>query len=427
MKILVTGGAGFIGSVTVKMLKNSGHEVFVYDNLSKGHKKSIPEVVIFIEGDISDKEKLKKVLKDYEIEAVIHFAAYIEAGESVYRPSKYFKNNVINSLILLEAMNDAGVKKIVFSSSAAVYGNPKKIPIEEDSELSPTSPYGETKLLVEELLMEFVNKYGFFAVALRYFNAAGALEDSGEDHFPETHIIPNFIKAALEERDIFIFGDGSHGRDYIHVNDLARAHLLAVLWLVKEQSSRKNGFFEPFNLGTGKMHSNIEVTEKIIDLVSKKLEKVNKSRMVFLDSRPGDPQDLLASSEKAKKYLNWHHEKTNIEQIILDSLNWHINYPRGFESGEKILVEKSILENLMEILFVLDNSDIEVNVKIKILNLLLKNEENAFNVIKLKKEKDNDMLKLLKEYSENNEEIYNIIRNKLYELQSINSSSETKI
>ena len=242
MKVLVTGGAGYIGSTTVRELLKNDCEVIVYDNLSRGHRTSLPEEAVFIYGDLNDEERLKKVFLDNKIDFVIHFVAYLEVGESVFKPAKYFYNNVINTIILLEVMLENNVKNIVFSSSAAVYGNPKSIPIYEDFELHPTSPYGETKLLMEELLKEFVSKYKFNAVALRYFNAAGAINKCGEDHNPEIHIIPRFVKLGLKGEDITIFGDGSHRRDYIHIEDLAKAHSASVSFIKEIMASLKSRF-----------------------------------------------------------------------------------------------------------------------------------------------------------------------------------------
>ena len=300
MNVLLTGGAGYIGSATAREFLNLGFRVIVYDNLSKGHKSALPEEIIFIEGDISDKKKLKEIIFNYEINFVVHFAAYLEVAESVYKPSKYFHNNVINTINLLEAMLESNLKNIVFSSSAAVYGNPKRVPITEDFEKSPTSPYGESKILMENVLEEFVDKYNFNAIALRYFNAAGAVEGCGEDHDPETHIIPRFIKSVLVGDDITIFGDGSHRRDYVHVKDLAKAHVFSVLWMKEQTLVRSNGFFEAFNIGAGKMYTNLEMANKIIELVFKSRGYESGSRIIYLSERPGDPKDLMASNDKAK-------------------------------------------------------------------------------------------------------------------------------
>jgi len=410
MKILVTGGCGFIGSVTVRNLKNLGHDVVVYDNLSKGHRSALPEDINFIEGELSDKEKIKEVLKEFGIESVIHFAAYIEAGESMHKPAKYFENNVINTLILLEAMLEVGVKKIVFSSSAAVYGTPKEVPIDEDAELKPESPYGETKLLMEYLLKEFVDNYGFKAVALRYFNAAGASHDCGEDHHPETHIIPRFINAGLKGEDITIFGDGSHRRDYVHIEDLAKAHILAVKWLEEEEGRRVGGFFEYFNLGTGKMYTNLEITKKILELITKKTNRESGSKIVHLDTRPGDPQDLLASNNRAKEHLGWIQEKADIEDIISDALNWHLASPTGFKELRKLVVERSDLEIVEKIVFELKKSDkISKNFKINLLEWLLKNEIHTMRLMDCKKKSDDEMLRLVKDFFSEKNKILEVL------------------
>lgn len=438
MKILVTGGCGFIGSVTVRHLKNLGYNVLVYDNLIKGHKNSLPNGVIFIEGELSDKEKLKKILEDYRIDTIVHFAAFIEAGESVHKPAKYFENNVINTLILLEAMLEAGVKKIVFSSSAAVYGTPRKIPIDENAELNPESPYGETKLLMEYLLKEFVNNYGFKAVALRYFNAAGALHDCGEDHHPETHIIPRFIKAGLKGENITIFGDGSHRRDYIHIEDLAKAHILAVELLKKETFNEENnqeetnqGFFEYFNLGNGKRYSNIEIADKILELIKNKTGKNSESKIIHLDARPGDPKDLLASNNKAKEYLGWIPERSDIENILSDALNWHLNYQQGFNEDfneKRKISEINDLEIVEKIVSKLKESNyVSRNFKHKLLRILLKDEINTIRLIdnkeanhketNYKEMSDQEILNLLKDFFPEKNNICNIL---IKELEILN-------
>jgi len=394
MNILITGGAGYIGNATTREFLKYGYKVIVYDNLSKGHKKFLPENIVFIEGDLNDKKKIKEIIFKYEIDFVIHLAAYAEAGESVHKPSKYFYNNVINTIILLEAMLESGIKNIVFSSSAAVYGNPKKFPITEDSEISPMNPYGETKMLMENILLEFVDKYKFNSVALRYFNAAGALEDCGENHNPETHIIPRFIKAGLKGDSITIFGDGSHRRDYIHIKDLAKAHVLS-LELIKEKSFvNKEGFFDVFNLGTGKMYTNLEIAYKTLEMIHKKTGKKSESKIIHLEERAGDPKDLMSSNEKAKKYLNWHPEKTEIEEIISDSLNWHMNSMEEYE--ENNFKEKTYQEMSEDIIYCLKLCNyLTKELKKKIMELLLKNEMHALRMINFKDTTNNQILDLL--------------------------------
>lgn len=403
MKVLIIGGAGYIGSATVREFLKSGCEVVVYDNLSRGHRTALPEDAIFVYGDLNDKEKLKEVFFNHKIDSVIHFAAYLEVGESVFKPAKYFYNNVISTIVLLEVMLENNVKNIVFSSSAAVYGNPESIPIYENFKLSPTSPYGETKLLMENLLKEFVDNYKFNAVALRYFNAAGAVKGCGEDHNPETHIIPRFIKSGLKGEDITIFGNGGHMRDYVHIEDLAKAHVLSVFW-IKENNLINNGLFEAFNLGTGKMYSNLEIANKILELIAKKTGKNSESKIVYLDSRPGDPKDLLASNEKAKKYLKWSPNKIEIEEIILDALEWHLNFLDGFNE-RNVFVEESYLDMVHKTLdFLRFCNSVSDKFKINFFELLLKDEFYSMSFMNKKPSSSDESFDFLnKEFRMKNE------------------------
>ncbi len=414
MKVLVTGGAGFIGSVTVRDLLRYGYEVVVYDNLSKGQKSSLPENIAFVHGELSDKEKIKETLLRHKVDSVIHFAANIEAGESVHKPSKYFENNVINTLILLDAMLEVNVKNIVFSSSAAVYGTPNVVPIDETAELKPTSPYGETKLLMEYLLQEFVDKYGFRAVALRYFNAAGAISGCGEDHEPETHIIPKFIKFGLEGNDITIFGDGSHRRDYVHISDLAKGHVLSLIWLKKQEVVISKGLFEAFNLGAGKMYSNLEMTEKILELIHVKTGNKPSSKIIHLPDRPGDPQDLLASNEKAKKYLGWAPNKIKIEDILSDALDWHLEHPGGHGDERVNLQNKTDLELCNQIISVLKQSNsVSNNFKSKLMSWLLKNEIHTVRLIDYKSMSDEEIIDLVENGFREKKSLYDLLKNEL--------------
>lgn len=400
MNVMLTGGAGYIGSAVTREFLDLGFKVIVYDNLSKGHKSVLPEEAIFVLGDISDKKKLKETIFNYEINFVVHFAAYLEVAESVYKPSKYFHNNVINTINLLEAMLESNLKNIVFSSSAAVYGNPKSVPITEDFEKSPTSPYGESKMLMENVLQEFVEKYNFNAIALRYFNAAGAVEGCGEDHDPETHIIPRFIKSVLIGDDINIFGDGSHRRDYVHVKDLAKAHVLSVLWMKEQILVRSNGFFEAFNIGAGRMYTNLEMANKIIELVSKNRGYESGSRIIYLPERPGDPKDLMASNDKAGKYLNWTPENSDLEEIISDALKWHLSYQNEFNEENKFY-EKSYLEIVDEIIYFLRICDsISKEFKIKFIGMLIKDEINSVSINNKKFVNNDEILSFIeKEFS----------------------------
>lgn len=319
MAILVTGGAGYIGSHTVLALLNRGKEVIVVDNLVNGHSRAVKDVKLYI-GDIRDKSFLNSVFVENHIEAVIHFAAYSLVGESVKEPIKYYENNVVGTINLLNKMKKYGIENIVFSSTAAVYGEPKNIPILEEDDTLPTNPYGESKLAVEKLLQWASNAGDIKFIALRYFNAAGACEDGsiGEQHSPETHLIPIILEVALKRRDkVEIFGndyktkDGTCVRDYIHVMDLAEAHLLA---LEKLELNGKSGVY---NLGNGEGFT----VKEVID-TAKKVTGIDIS-VKIADRRPGDPDILIASSEKAKKELGWKPKYNSLEKIIEDAWRWH--------------------------------------------------------------------------------------------------------
>jgi len=327
MAVLVTGGAGYIGSHTVAELVERGEEVVILDSLEKGHKNAVLGGRLVV-GDLRDTEFLHRFFKENDIEAVIHFAAYIEAGESVLNPMKYYNNNVVSTLNLLTAMKDAGIKKIVFSSTAATYGEPQNIPIRESDRTLPINPYGETKLSVEKALKWADNAYGIKHIILRYFNAAGAHVSGriGEEHSPETHLIPIVLQVALGKREeIKLFGnnyetrDGSCIRDYIHVSDLAQAHVLAL------DSLRKNGGSNIFNLGNGKGFSNREVVNIAREVTGVNIKAVDAPR------RPGDPAVLVASSEKAVRELGWKPKFTELNKIIETAWNWHKNNPEGFK------------------------------------------------------------------------------------------------
>lgn len=326
VNILVTGGAGYIGSHTVRRLLARGHNVIVYDSLSKGHRQAVPEGIL-IEGDTGDKAKLDEVFKTYNIEAVVHFAAYSLVGESALNPSLYFQNNVANTLTLLDAMLANGVNKFVFSSTAAVYGEPKQVPITEDAHKQPTNVYGTSKLMVERILESYDRAYGLKYTSLRYFNAAGAdtLGDIGEDHTPETHLIPIILQTALGQREnLQVFGtdystpDGTCIRDYIHVNDLADAHILAVEALQQGASSNV------YNLGNGQGFSVKEVITAAEQVTGRAIPTVEAER------REGDPAILIASSDKIKQKLGWQPQYISIEEIIKSAWNWHRNQPGGY-------------------------------------------------------------------------------------------------
>src|ERR1041385_621496 len=301
MRVLVTGGAGYIGSVVSEQLVNDGHDVVVYDNLSKGHRDAVVEGARFVEGDLLDAETLRRTLESDRIEAVIHMAAYSLVGDSVEAPAKYYHNNVVAGLVLLDAMRECGVKKIVFSSTAATYGEPEAQPIFETAPTNPTNTYGETKLAFERAMHWYERAHGLRYASLRYFNAAGASEKCGEDHDPETHIIPITLQAATGKRAyVEIFGDdyptsdGTCVRDYIHVIDLARAHILALKALGDGPAGRI------YNLGCGgKGYSVNQVLEMARSVSGKEIP----ARIG--PHRAGDPAVLIASSEKIKRELGW--------------------------------------------------------------------------------------------------------------------------
>lgn len=321
--IFVTGGAGYIGSHVVKKLVKSGHDVLVYDNLSKGHKESVNKKALFIKGDLSDKSKLNSVFEKYKIDSVMHFAGFIEAGESMIKPKKYFANNVVNGINLLDVMVKNNVKKIIYSSSAGVYGNPERIPVKEEDETKPVNVYGETKLMFENKLKWYDKIHNLKFTALRYFNAAGSDGELGEDHNPETHLIPLILKAALNDSKIKIFGtdyptkDGTCIRDYIYVVDLADAHILALKNLKSESKI--------YNLGSEKGYSVREVIDMVKKVTGKNIKVIESER------RKGDPAVLVASSKKIKKELGWK-PKYNIKDMIKSAWEWHNKHPKGYKS-----------------------------------------------------------------------------------------------
>lgn len=327
MNILVTGGAGYIGSHVAEALKEAGYIPVVYDNLSTGHREAVPEDVTLIEGDIHDTALVEKVMREYEIGAVIHFAASSLVGESMSNPAKYYYNNVEGSQHLLEAMRRAGVKRIVFSSTAAVYGEPDEIPIKESSRLCPTNVYGRTKLVIEGMLADYDMAYGMRYTALRYFNAAGASykHSIGEDHMPESHLIPLILKTAQGVRDkIAVYGtdyptkDGTCIRDYIHVCDLAKAHVLALEHLLRGGQSRV------YNLGSEHGFS----VREMIDY-AKKITEVDFA-VVEEARRAGDPAVLIASSKRIRAELGWVPEYSSVEEIIRTAWRWHKDHPSGY-------------------------------------------------------------------------------------------------
>jgi UDP-glucose 4-epimerase len=326
MAVLVTGGAGYIGSHTVAELLNTNEEVVVLDNLQKGHRGAVLGGKFF-QGDLRDDEFMDKVFKENDIDAVVHFAADSLVGESVTEPLKYYNNNVVSTLRLIGKMKEYGVKKIVFSSTAATYGEPENIPILESDRTFPTNPYGETKLTVEKALKWADNAYGIKYVSLRYFNAAGAHISGaiGEDHSPESHLIPIILQVALGKREaINIFGDdyntpdGTCIRDYIHVTDLAQAHILALKKL------KNGGNSDIYNLGNGKGFSVKEVVELAREVTGESIKAIISER------RAGDPAILIASSERIQMELKWEPKYNDLRTIIETAWNWHKNNPNGF-------------------------------------------------------------------------------------------------
>ncbi|MCD4699529.1 MAG: UDP-glucose 4-epimerase GalE [Phycisphaerae bacterium] len=326
MNILITGGAGYIGSHLIGVLSSAGHNCTVYDNLINGHAKAVGDTKL-ITGDISDTLALTAAMRENDIDAVIHLAAFIEAGESVEKPEKYFRNNTLGGLALLEAMRDAGVTKMVFSSTAAVYGLPKQIPIRETDRTEPINPYGAGKLCVEFMLRAFANAYGMGFAALRYFNVAGAHPAGhiGESHCPETHLIPLVLEVPTGKREsVKIFGDdydtpdGTCIRDYIHVMDLAAAHVLAL-------DAIKNGVVKVFNLGNGEGFSVREVIETCRSVTDHPIPADVAPR------RPGDPPRLIASSLKVKDELGWRCEYPDLNTIVTHAWEWHKRHPNGYD------------------------------------------------------------------------------------------------
>jgi UDP-glucose 4-epimerase len=320
--ILVTGGAGYIGSHAVLALQQAGYRVVVLDNLVYGHQDIVEQVlqVELVAGDTNDRALLDHLFADHDFAAVMHFAAYAYVGESVTKPDKYYRNNVTGTLTLLEAMVAAGVKQFVFSSTCATYGVPTIVPIPEDHPQNPINPYGATKLMVERMLADFDQAYDFRSVSFRYFNAAGADPQGrlGEDHNPETHLIPLVLMAALGQREsIAIFGtdyptpDGTCIRDYIHVTDLAQAHVLGLEYLLK------GGPSDFFNLGNGNGFSVKEVIETARQVTGKEIVAVEHDR------RPGDPPALVGSGEKARRILGWSPDYPDLSKIITHAWQWH--------------------------------------------------------------------------------------------------------
>jgi UDP-glucose 4-epimerase len=324
VKLLVTGAAGYIGSVVAHQLLEASQETVVLDNLSKGHEKAIPEGVRFVRGDLLDAEGMRDALAE-GFDGVLHFAALSLVGESVEQPERYYRNNVCGTLNLLEAMREANVRRLVFSSTAAVYGEPEEVPIPETSPTLPTNPYGGSKLAVDQMIRAVAEARGLAATSLRYFNVAGASGRFGEDHHPETHLIPLVLRAASGARDsVKVFGtdyptrDGTPVRDYIHVEDLGRAHLLAL-------EAAEPGEHRVYNLGNGAGFSVREVIEAARRVTGRPIEAIESPR------RPGDPAVLVASSDRIRRELGWKPEKPELEAMISDAWEWMQSHPHGYD------------------------------------------------------------------------------------------------
>ncbi len=322
MRIFLTGGAGYIGSVCSELLLNEGHEVAIFDNLSEGHRRAVDSRANFIQGDLADRLQIEAALSRTRPDAVMHFAAYALVPESMRDSSKYFRNNIANGLNLLDAVVATGVQRIIFSSTCAIFGPPERVPIDETAHPRPVSPYGESKLAFEKILRWYDEIHALKFVSLRYFNAAGATENLGEDHRPETHLIPNVLKVALgQSPNVEIYGtdyetpDGTCIRDYIHIVDLARAHILAL-------GAAASGFY---NLGTGGGSSVREVIAACRKITGRKIETIEKPR------RPGDPPRLIASSEKINKELGWRPQFQSVDAIVESAWKWHLKFPDGYE------------------------------------------------------------------------------------------------
>jgi len=325
MRILVTGGAGYIGSHAARLFLARGHDVWVYDNLTLGHRAAVPAERLVV-GDLCETQRLDQVLVQHRIEAVVHFAAFAFVGESVLEPAKYYQNNLVNTLNLLECLRRQGIGRFVFSSTCATYGTPERVPITEDEPQRPINAYGRTKLGIEWALGDYARAYGWGYASLRYFNAAGASPDGtiGEDHNPETHLIPLVIQAAQGLRPhIEIYGsdyptrDGTCVRDYVHVDDLAEAHLLALERL-------KPGAELRYNLGTGQGYTVREVIRVVEEVTGKPVPVKEGPR------RAGDPAELVACSEKAQRELDWRPRYADLRPIIDTAWMWHKNHPRGY-------------------------------------------------------------------------------------------------
>jgi UDP-glucose 4-epimerase len=325
VRVFVTGGAGYIGSVTAKALLDAGHSVVIYDDLSRGHQAAVDSRADLVLGSLQDSDLLSRVLDAQRFDAAVHFAAFIEVGQSMADPGLYFSNNVAGTISLLNALVASGVQRLVFSSTAAVYGTPVYAPIDETHPLSPINVYGQGKLIVEQMLGWYRSQCGLRSVALRYFNASGATETLGEDHHPESHLIPNLLAVPLGRRNhVDIYGDdydtadGTCVRDYVHVADLADAHILAL-----DRTENVSGVY---NLGTGNGYS----VRQVLDAARR--VSGHPIPADVLPRRPGDPPVLVASSQLAEQELGWRPKRSGIETIVGDAWRWHASHPDGYDS-----------------------------------------------------------------------------------------------
>jgi UDP-glucose 4-epimerase len=324
MAILVTGGAGYIGSVTVELLRAKGEHVIIVDDLARGHRDAIPSDAPFYQGCVGDAELIARIAGEHELESCIHFAALAYVGESVTDPARYFDNNVRQGIALLNSLLQAGVRRLVFSSTCAIYGEPEQIPISEDHPQQPTNPYGWSKLFMEHIMESYERAYGLKFVALRYFNACGATADRGEQHDPEPHLIPNVLRCAEGRLPaVSVFGnnyptpDGTPIRDYIHVADLGVAHILALEHL------RNGGESERLNLGNGQGYSVLEVIEKAREVTARPIA------LKFEPPRPGDPSRLVADADRARTVLGWRPAFPDLAAIIRSDWQWRLSHPRA--------------------------------------------------------------------------------------------------
>lgn len=328
MAILVTGGAGYIGSVTTELLRARGEQVVVLDNLSRGHRAAVAAEVPFYEGNIGDGELVARIAREHNLDACIHFAAFAYVGESVSQPTLYYENNLEQGIRLLGALLGAGVRRVVFSSTCATYGEPQQIPIDEGHQQVPTNPYGWSKLFMERIMADYDRAYDLKFVALRYFNASGATPERGEHHEPETHLIPLVLKAAQGEiPHVTVFGsdyptpDGTCVRDYIHVADLAEAHALSLDYL------REGNPSTAINLGNGQGYSVLEVVEAAREVTGKEIA------VALHDRRPGDPSHLVADSGRARSVLGWQPHHPDLAAIIGSAWDWHEQRPKGYREN----------------------------------------------------------------------------------------------